>query len=119
MMVEGKVHFVRSPKAKELEKILRNGVREIYMPKSAKERLSSKSKKLIRGAGATIIIQSARGRPLELSPQQISEVVELQKDNRTFREIEKIMGVSKSTAHYLIKYAERQKIKQGKKVIYL
>lgn len=118
-MVEGKVHFVRAPKSKELEKVLRNGVREIYMPKSAKERLSSKSKKLIKDNGATIIIQSARGRPLELSPQQISEVVELQKDHRTFREIEKIMGVSKSTAHYLIKYAERQKMKQGKKVIYL
>jgi len=118
-MVEGKTHFVRAPKSKELEKVLRNGVREIYMSKSAKERLSTKSKKMIKSAGATVIVESVRGRPLELSPQQISQVVELQKDHRTFREIENIMGVSKSTAHYLIKYAERQKMKQGKKVIYL
>ena len=44
MVVEGKVHFVRAPKSKELEKILRNGVKEIYMSQSTKERLSSKSK---------------------------------------------------------------------------
>ncbi|MAG18112.1 MAG: hypothetical protein CL944_01405 [Candidatus Diapherotrites archaeon] len=113
-----KVHFTRAPKAKELEQVLKNG-NTIYLTKSAKQRLSDKAKKKIKDSGAELVIESARGRPIELNLQTISEIVELHKDHRTFREIEKITGISKSTAHYLIKYAERNKIKKGKKVVYL
>jgi len=114
-----KVHFVRAPKKSELEKVLRNGVKQIYMPQSAKERLSKKSKKIIKETKTIIVIENARGRPIDLNLEKMMEIVELHKDHRTFREIENITGVSKSTAHYLIMYAERQKLKKGKKVIYL
>ncbi|MFH1391656.1 MAG: hypothetical protein ABIH20_05070 [Candidatus Diapherotrites archaeon] len=114
-----KIHFTRAPKEKELEQVLKNGASTIYITKSAKQRLSNKAKKKINESGVELVIESARGRPIELNLQTISEIIELNKDNRTFREIEKITGISKSTAHYLIKYAERQKIKKGKKVVYL
>jgi len=114
-----KVHFTRAPNAKELDKVLKNGASQIYMTESAKQRLSRKTAKKIKDSEATILIESARGRPIDLDLQTISEIVELHRDHRTFREIERITGVSKSTAHYLIRYAERQKIKKGKKVVYL
>ncbi|MCR4335419.1 MAG: hypothetical protein NUV57_02675 [archaeon] len=114
-----KIHFTRAPKAKELEQVLKNGAGTIYITKSAKQRLSEKAKKKIKELKVELVIESARGRPIELNLQTISEIVELHRDNRTFREIEKITGISKSTAHYLIKYAERNKIKQGKKIVYL
>ena len=34
-------------------------------------------------------------------------------------EFEKITGIPKSTAHYLIRYAQRQKIKRGNKIVYV
>ncbi len=119
MVLDLKVHFTRPPKAGELKTVFRNGTTEIHMAQSAQKRLSGKAKKMINDAGAAVIIESSRGRPLELSPKQIAEIVEMHRDNRSFREIEKTTGVSKSTAHYLIKYAERQKLKVGKKIIYL
>ena len=89
------------------------------MPKSAEQRMSKKAKKLIQSSGATISIETARGRPLDLDLNKMREIVELHKDNRTFREIEKITGISKSTAHYLIRYAERLKFRTGNKIVYI
>ena len=114
-----KMHFTRAPTKKEAEAALKNGATEFFMPQSALQRMSAKTKKLIESRGAGIRIESARGRPLEISLEKVSEVIELHRDNRTYREIEKTLGIPKSSAHYLIKYAERQKIKKAGKVVYL
>ena len=114
-----KTHFTRAPKIKDLEKVLKNGARQIFITKTAKERMSKKAIELIKKYNAELIIESARGRPISLGLQKISQIVELHKDNRTYREIENLTGISKSTCHYLIKYAERQKLKQGNNVVYL
>jgi len=118
-MEHEKKHFTRAPTLKQFNNSLKRGVKKFYLPKSAVQRLSFKVRKKIKDHHAEIIVESARGRPLELNIERITQIIELHRDDRTFREIEKITGIPRSTAHYLIKYAERQKLKRGKKVIYI
>ena len=40
-------------------------------------------------------------------------------DYQSLREIERLTEIPKSTVHYLVKYAEREKIKKGNTTIYL
>jgi len=47
------------------------------------------------------------------------QIIELRKDYQTVREIEKITNIPKSTVHYLLKYADRGKIRKGANVVYL
>ena len=116
-MPDEKKHFPRAPTSKEIEKSMRNGTMVFYMPKSAKQRLSTKAKETIKENGVEIVIETAAGRPINLPLEKIAEIVELHRDNRTYREIEQIIGIPKSTVHYIIKYAQRQKIKKGNKIV--
>jgi len=118
-MIETKIHLARPTKFSDAKKMLESGVKEFRMPKSALERMPKKTLKLIKESGGHIIIENSPGRPINLGLETILGVVEMHRDNRTYREIEEITGIPKSTCHYLIKYAERQKIKKGKKIIYL
>jgi len=43
----------------------------------------------------------------------------MRKDHQTLREIERVTGIPKSTVHYLQRYAQRAKIKNGKNIVYL
>jgi len=110
-----KIHFSRPPTLKEIETALKQGTREIYISQSSSERMSKRTQKKIKESGITINIEKVAGRPINMSLQKILEIVELHKDHRTYREIEQITGIPKSTVHYIIKYAQRQKIKKGKK----
>lgn len=114
-----KIHFARPPKTGEVEKALRQGVVTFYMPESTIKRMSKKAMSAIEKVNAKIVIEKAAGRPLSLSMNTILEIIELHRDNRTYREIEKITGVPKSTCHYIVHYAQRQKMKKGSKVVYL
>ncbi len=114
-----KIHFKRPPSFFVLKSFLDKGFKVFHMPQSCFNRLSKKSKSLLATTDCKIIIETARGRPLNISFEKLLQVIELHKDNRTFRQIEEITGIPKSTAHYLIKYAERQKIKGKGKIIYL
>ncbi|MEM4256991.1 MAG: hypothetical protein QXD98_01380 [Candidatus Diapherotrites archaeon] len=113
------VHFTRPPTLKVLQELKRKGITELRLPKSSFDRLSKKAKSFLESNGINISIDSSRGRPLSLNIKKIFEVVELHRDDRTFREIEEILGVPKSTAHYLVKYAKRRKLKRGNKIVYL
>ncbi len=113
-----KVHFSRPPRAAELCKAL-EGTVTIYMPDSTFRRLSAKARKLLDAKGAEVVIEEARGRPISLPMEKILEVVELHRDDRTYREIERITGIPKSTCHYLVRYAERRKLRKEGKVLYL
>ncbi len=118
-MAEEKTHFSRPPRAAELRKLLGAGQRRFFMPQSCISRLSAKARSLLEDAKAEIVVSSARGRPIDISMEKLMEVIELHKDNRAFRKIEELTGIPKSTAHYLVKYAQRQKLKRGGKVVYL
>lgn len=81
--------------------------------------MSKKTTGRLKEKNVELSLGEARGRPLNISFEKIKEVLELRKDYQSLRKIEKLTGVPKSTIHYLIKYASRQKVRGGKKVIYL
>ncbi len=118
-MAVGKTHFPRPPTAAELRAALASNPPGIFLSKSSFSRMSSRARSLLDSTDVEVVIGSSRGRPIEVDMQKLSQVVELHRDNRTYREIEEATGVPKSTAHYLIKYAGRQKLRSGKKVVYL
>ena|SRR3989338_3107340 len=111
------VHFTRPPRLAVLKNVLAAG-KQIKMPHGCFKRLSAKARKLLDESGQEVLIEQARGRPINLPPEKILEVAELHKDGRSFRKIEEITGIPKSTAHYLVKYAERQKLKSNGKIVY-
>ncbi|HLC79382.1 MAG TPA: hypothetical protein VJG83_03035 [archaeon] len=118
-MADAKLHFVRAPTISQLQKAISQGSAKVFMSRSSFGRLSAKARKILDNSALEIVLESVRGRPIEIGAQKLMEIIGLHKDDRTYREIEQITGVPKSTVHYLIKYAERQKIKNGDKMVYL
>ena len=112
-----KTHFQKPPRAAEIAK-LESG-QSIFMPQSAFKRISAKARKMLDSKQIEVSIQHARGRPIGLPMEKILQVIELHKDDRTYRQIEETTGIPKSTAHYLVKYAERQKLKSNGKIVYM
>ncbi|MFH1255943.1 MAG: hypothetical protein V1494_01490 [Candidatus Diapherotrites archaeon] len=113
------VHLVRPIKAKKLEELSRKGVKELCLSPSCEKRLSRKTKKLIEEKGITLKAEPSRGRAIEIPLEKVTEIAEMRWSDKTYREIEELTGVPKSTAHYLIKYANRNKLKKGKSTIYV
>ncbi len=115
------LHFVRPVKSSKVEKIISvlPMLSKISMSKSCLERLAPKTKKIIKSSGIPINVSSERGRAIEIPFNKLLHVIEMSKDERPLREIEETTGVPKSTVHYLVKYASRTKIKNGKKTVYL
>jgi len=66
-----------------------------------------------------LVMEKRRGRALDLTMEQMLEIIEMRKDYQSIREIEKVMDIPKSTVHYLLKYADRGKIKSGSNIMYL
>ena len=114
------IHLTRPAKHELIERLLKKcNIHEVTVSKSCFSRLPDKTKKLFKDSGATIVIEQKRGRAIDIPLEKMLEIIELRKDFQSIREIEKVTGVPKSTIHYLVKYAERAKIKKGKQVVYL
>lgn len=114
------IHLVRPIKSKKLLEIVsKKRITKIFSSKSSLNRLSKKTISELEKKGIQIEIEQKRGRALSTPLEKIKEVIELSKDYQSLRKIESLTGIPKSTVHYLLKYAIRQKIKGGKKVIYL
>lgn len=115
------LHFVRPPRIKSLKAMLRKcrNLRRISLSESCSERLAEKAKKLLRKREIGMSVSSNHGRPIAMEIAKIQEVIGLQKDEKSYREIEGITGIPKSTVHYLIKYAGRGKVRNGKNIVYL
>ena len=112
--------LVRPIKADSLLKIIRKiQPREIFLPDSCAKRLSSKVKKILQEQGVELKLSKHRGRAIELEPIQLKQVIDLYRDDKTYREISALTGIPKSTVHYLIKYANRDKIKMNNRTVYL
>ncbi|MEK6973248.1 MAG: hypothetical protein AABW72_04385 [archaeon] len=113
--------FARPIKAKALLKLLKKcrHLSKVCASKSCEQRLSSKVKKILSEKGISIHKESHRGRAIEIDMADIKKIAELRKDYRPLREIERILGVPKSTIHYLERHSKKEKIKKGNKVIYL
>lgn len=115
------LHFVRPVKKDKLEQILKKcpNLEKVSMSKSCLERMPKKNVKMLEGKGVQIEKQARQGRPISMPLEKMQHVLEMRKDYQSLREVERVTGVSKSTVHYLEKYAKRAKIKSGRKVIYL
>lgn len=114
------IHLVRPlAKKKLLELVDKKKVKKVFLSKSCLGRLGEKKAGMLREKGLEIIVESKRGRALGIPLDRVREVVELHKDFQSFRKIEKLTGIPKSTAHYLVRYASRQKIKDKNRTLYL
>ncbi len=114
------IHLTRPAKHELLERLLKKcNIKEVTISKSCFDRIPEKTKKLFKDTGTNIIIEQKRGRAIDIPLEKMLEIIELRKDYQSIREIEKLTGIPKSTIHYLVKYAERAKIKKGKQVVYL
>jgi len=56
------------------------------------------------------------GRPIAQDPEKMKKALALYKSGFSYREIEKKTGLPKSSVHYLIKKAKRNKIKNGSEI---
>ncbi len=114
------VHLVRPVKKEKLEELLKNkSVKKITLSESCLKRLPRKTREMIKNNNVEIGVEKRRGRALDISLEKMLEIIELRKDFQSIREIERLTEVPRSTVHYLLKYADRGKIKKGKNVIYL
>ena len=119
------LHFVRPIRAKLVKGILGRcrKLERVSMSKSCLQRTPKESLETVRKAleekGIKMETVSRQGRPISLPLKKMRQALELRKDYQSLREVERVTGISKSTVHYLEKYAQRAKLKNGNKVIYL
>ena len=115
------VHISRPVKLKTLQKLVRKcrKLQRITLSKSCLQRMGKKNKAFLKKKEIELALQKNKGRPLSIDLEKMLRIIELKRDYRSYSEIALITGVPKSTAHYLIKYAHRSKIRQGEQVIHL
>lgn len=114
------VHMVRPTSIGKLGRLIKKcGLKKISLSSSCAARLSARARKLIREMGVELSIESRRGRALGIGLERMRNAIEMHRIDVPYRKIEERTGIPKSTAHYLIKYANRDKVKQGKQVVYL
>jgi hypothetical protein len=114
------VHLVRPIKKEALTELLNNRqIERMTVSLSCLKRLPQKAQEQIKAKGIELEQEKRRGRALDITMEQMLEIIELRKDYQSIRSIENVTGVPKSTIHYLLKYADRGKIKKGNTVIYL
>lgn len=116
-----KLHFVRPVKKELLKEILKKcaGLEAASASKSCIARMPKKSVALLGQKNIVLETVARPGRPISMPLEKMQQALEMRKDYQSLREVERVTGISKSTVHYLEKYAKRTKIKNGKKVIYL
>jgi len=115
------LHLVRPIPLKKLGDLIERcpGVNDLFLPKSCDKRLPEKTKKWLKEKGIALRLDSKKGRAIEVPLEKVGQLTEWRRDAKSYREIEKELGVAKSTAHYLVKYAARTKIKKGNQIVYL
>ena len=113
------VHLIRPIKKEKFEELLKLSIERITLSESCFDRLPKKTKAQIKAADIELVTQKRRGRALDITLEEMLEIIALRKDYQSLREIERLTKVPKSTIHYLLKYASRSKIKKGNNIIYL
>lgn len=98
--------------------LARKTLKRITMSKSCRERLSGRAGEMLKESGIAIGVEAHSGRALGMGLEKITDVVEMHRDDLTYREIEESAGIPKSTAHYLVRYAARDKLKRPGGTVY-
>lgn len=114
------IQLVRPIKVDLLKQLVEKlSLKEVYLSASCAKRLSSKIKKFLQEKNIQLKQLERRGRAISIGLEKLRQIIEMYRDDKTYREIEAETGVPKSTVHYLVKYADRSKIRLGKNVVYL
>jgi hypothetical protein len=114
------IHLVRPIKWDKLNSLITKCIiKTITLSTSCLKRLPSKTQKKLKEKGVSLAVEKRRGRAIDIPMDKMLQIIELRKDYQTVREIEKLTGIPKSTVHYLLKYADRGKIRKGANVVYL
>lgn len=113
------LHLVRPVRLETLKRLIARGtLRRVTMSGSCAARLGAKVKKLLHESGIEVRTERHAGRALGLELGRIGDIADMHHDDMTYREIEEKTGIPKSTAHYLVKYAAREKVKRGGTTVY-
>lgn len=107
-------HLTRALPLREIKKI---PCKTISCSPSTFKRLSKKVKDFLKTNNYHIIIEKNKGKPLQINPKKILEIIKAHRLGKSYRKIEKEFKVPKSTCHYLVRYAKKTKIKKGNTVI--
>ena len=115
------IRLSRPVKHKALLELLEKipSIKKISMNKSCFQRMPAKTKEMLEQKNIEVKIETGRGRPIGISLEKMLHIIEMRKDFQPLREIQGVTGIPKSTVHYLVKYAQRQKIRKGKEIVYL
>jgi hypothetical protein len=114
------LHLARPIAAKKLALFLeKRQIESVSCSESTAKRLKPKHKLVLEQHGLSIEIEKRAGKPIQTDLKKMQLVLEMVHDHRSLREIEKTTGVPKSTVHYLVKYADRGKVKSNGKTVYL
>lgn len=116
-----KIHLVRPLSRKRLRAILSRcpHLHTIGASVSVVKRLHPEARKLLEEKHVTLTKANRAGRAIHIDLETIREIADLRKDFLSMRKIAEKTGVAKSTIHYLLKKAKREKIRKGKNVIYV
>ena len=115
------LHLVRPVKKKLLASVLQKcpGVERVTASRSCLGRMTPACLEMLRENGFEVAVETKPGRAIGMPLKKMLHALEMRNDYQSLREIERVTGIPKSTVHYLQKYAQRAKVKNGKKVIYL
>ena len=104
------VHLVRPLPAQALE-ALSAKAGKLHASQSTIDRISKKVRERLAGSLSIEVSRAVAGRPLAVEPSTMKEIFDLKREGLSVRQISRELEVSKSTVHYLLKYADRNKIK--------
>ncbi|HLD80747.1 MAG TPA: hypothetical protein VJA40_01980 [archaeon] len=112
------VHLVRPLSLARVRELVQR-VDSISMSRHTFGKLSVKARRELEGVGVLVIGNAGAGRPLGVPLDKIQEVYDLKREGLSVRQIASETGVTKSSVHYLLKYASRGKISVAGKTIHL
>ncbi|MDP2666356.1 MAG: hypothetical protein Q8P05_02545 [Candidatus Diapherotrites archaeon] len=115
------IHLVRAISARKMEAVLKHcpHLEEIRVSPSVRKRLSPRVNTLLTKHAIRIGGGAKAGRALGINLATVQAIADLKKDFLSVRAISAKVGVPKSTVHYLLKKAKREKIRNGRHVIHV
>lgn len=115
------IHLVRPVSTKKIKGILQQcpGIDIVGISSSVEKRLSPKTREVLQQRRIKFVRNHKAGRALNVDLEKIRIIADLRKDFMSVRKIQEKTGIPKSTIHYLLKKAKREKIRKGRNIIYV
>jgi len=111
-------HLSRPVTVSELDKITQVK-KTITMSPSTEKRLSVKAKTLLKQKKIKTELIKRQGRPIGIKADVVKNALNLHKVGFSFRKIQEKTGLPKSTLHYIVKHAKRNRIKYKDMTVFI